>query len=80
MICGDCLYRKNCQLLGKHKKPLEVEGCTAFVNEPGFILRENIKEYEEFAKKLENHAFLAEVTTLEERVVPIKRIDELIKK
>lgn len=77
MICGDCLYRKNCQFLAR-VKPSKVEACTAFVSDPGFILRENIKEYEEFAKELENHAFLPEITTLEERVVPIKRIDELV--
>lgn len=52
MICGDCLYRKNCQLLGRHKKPLVVEGCTAFVNEADFIARHKSQAIKEFAERV----------------------------
>lgn len=51
MICGDCLYRKNCQFLGKHKKPVVVEGCTAFVNEADFIAKHTSEAIKEFAER-----------------------------
>ena len=73
-MCEKCLYRQNCQFLGKHKKA-DVSGCTAFVSEAGYK-SEAIKEFAEKVKDI-----VDEPALIRGRVIDtiIARIDDLVK-
>lgn len=51
MACENCLYRKNCQFLSKHKN-VEVKDCTAFMSETEFIKKAKTEAVREFAERL----------------------------
>ena len=51
MICEKCLYRKNCQFLGTHKKAV-VEDCSNFLSEKEL----KVKAYKECIEKVKSKA------------------------
>jgi len=53
MKCKTCIYRKNCQFLGRYKK-VEVSDCTAFVSEVDFIKKIKVETINGFAEKLKS--------------------------
>lgn len=54
-MCKNCLYRKNCQFLAKHKNAV-VENCTAFKSEVEYIANIKSEAIKEFADKLKEIA------------------------
>lgn len=51
MKCENCLYRKNCQFIAKHKE-VTIDDCTAFVDEIELITKIRTEAIKEFSKSL----------------------------
>jgi len=76
-MCKNCLYRKNCQFLAKHKNAV-VENCTAFKSEVEYIANIKSEAIKEFAEKLKQKIskpwyYLAQIVFVKED------IDELVR-
>lgn len=74
MKCENCIYRKNCQFLAKHKKA-KVSGCTAFVSEADFVKKAKAEAVREFAEKLKEQAVECDVDFNYSKACHIKNIE-----
>lgn len=63
MACENCLYRKNCQFLSKHKN-VEVKDCTAFMNETEFIKKAKTEAIREVLQMLKEVVYFSELEVL----------------
>lgn len=77
MICENCIYRKNCQFLAKHKKA-EVIGCTAFVSEADFVKKAKAEAVREFSHKVID--YICEICVMPDIAIEmVNGIDNLTK-
>lgn len=74
MKCENCLYRKNCQFLSKHKN-VDVVDCTAFVSETEVIKEAIIK----FAEKLKANMVQIRLGGHKHNVITENGIDYYVK-
>lgn len=80
MKCENCIYRKNCQFLAKHKK-VKVSDCTAFVSETDFVEKakaEAVREFAEVMKENLKNVAKEEIMGREYYLIGLSFVDNLV--